>query len=185
MWEHMHQKWITKCNQLHDPASEGRGRMREELVTRVRAMYELSARVNQYDREIFSMPLEERVKLSTRQLQIWTAQFTPVIAKAVVTAQLQGKRGHKDIRQYYKTLPAPASTIPRVKLKRTKNNQQFHQMMKQQTIMDFTIHDDTDEQVPDPAKKREKQRTKTPHKEEEPKKYKNVSLETMWSLGDT
>ena len=93
LWKHMHQRWIDRCAKLHDPASEGGGRLHAELVHRIMAMYELKERVNRFDQAIFAIPLQDRLLLSTRQLKIWATQFTPVIAKAVVTAQLRGMKG--------------------------------------------------------------------------------------------
>ena len=63
-------------------------------------MYSLQTRVNHHDREIFALPLARRLELPTRQLQIWSKQFEPVLAKAVLTAQLQDIRATKDIRTY-------------------------------------------------------------------------------------
>ena len=178
----MHQRWIDRCDKLKDPASEGGGRLHAELVHQITAMYELRERVNRFDQEIFVMPLQDRLLLPTRQLRIWATQFTPVIAKAVVTAQLQGMKGTSDIRKYFSKLPG--TRIPRVRMKATEENQNIRNMMTQRTITDYTILlDDSDGE--ESTEIRAKRRTKTPHKAEQQRKYKEVSLETCWSQNGT
>ena len=68
---------------------------------RVRALYDLRDKVNHFDRDIFAMSLEDRLLLPTRQLKIWAIVFQPVLAKAVLTAQLQDLRATLDIRAFF------------------------------------------------------------------------------------
>ena len=147
----------------------------------ITAMYELKERVNRFDQEIFVMPLQDHLLLPTRQLKIWATQFTPVIAKAVVTAQLQGLKGTGDIRKYFSKLPG--IRIPRVRMKATVENQTIRNMMTQCTIIDYTIQNDDSEE--DSTEIRAEWRTKTPHKAEKQQQYKEVSLETCWSQNGT
>ena len=121
-------------------------------------MYELKERVNQFDQEIFSMKLEERLLLPTRQLRIWTAQFTPVIAKAVVTAQLQGMRGHQDIRNYFAKLPNIGQTR---KIRNNQEVQPIQNKLKQKTIFEYTK---TENELEVADEQRQLTKIKTPHK---------------------
>ena len=107
VWHSCHSLWSTRCDGLHDPSEPGGGRDREEMTVRIRAMYHLQDRVNNVDRDIFAMPLEKRLLLPTRQLKLWALQFQPVLAKAVLTAQIQDHSATHDIRTFLTKRPSP------------------------------------------------------------------------------
>ena len=101
LWQACHLLWNERCDQLHDPNATGGGRSREEVIMCVRALYDLWDKVNHFDRDIFSMSLEGRLLLPTCQLNIWAIVFQPVLAKAVLTTQLQDLCATLDIHAFF------------------------------------------------------------------------------------
>ena len=146
------------------------------MVQKVKALYDLRPQVNHLGSKIFAMPISDRIKTSTRQLQIWTTQFTPVIVKAVNTTQLQIFQGMKDI-HYYLSPPShmrqPNTTTPA----------KTHLINTTPTQLTNTEHVQTqDSDEAEASTVRKKKCTKIPHKE---KTYKEVLLETLWSRNST
>jgi hypothetical protein len=105
LWQWSHQLW-TKRNEETHKADGNRGSAREKLEaeSRTRALYEQAAHLIVEDREMFAMPLQERLQQPTKGLLAWVAQVTPSVKVGLLEAQTRIRDKIRDIREFFRPI---------------------------------------------------------------------------------
>ena len=101
-WSKVHELWRTRCKELHgDKESHFSRRERGELVIKVSALYHQKDNVNNITRQLFNIPVEERIKQSSnKELKKWIAVVTPTIKEAIAEAKEHQQKKQTDIRDF-------------------------------------------------------------------------------------
>ena len=103
IWQWTHQLWNKRNEETHK-ADGNRGSAREKLEaeSRTRALYEQASQLIVEDREMFAMPLDQRLQQPVKSLLAWVAQVTPTVKVGLQEAQARIRDKIRDIREFFK-----------------------------------------------------------------------------------
>ena len=102
MWEHARKAWKIRNDVVHDKSdSEVMNRYAKAIQEKVTHMYTYENRVSAGDRDIFAMPLEERLRMKPKALESWYENTFPMLQECVQSYQERVSSGMKDIRDYW------------------------------------------------------------------------------------
>jgi hypothetical protein len=109
-----HKTWKTRNEQLHRPSTENRvdlPRAELELHEQVRKLYEQQEHLNYHDKDLFAMPLPERLQQPIQSLKAWLHSTTQTvqICKAKYVAEIAHQ--HNDIRHFLPPAPVPTTIL--------------------------------------------------------------------------
>ena len=71
------------------------------LNSQITRLYQLQDELPHYDRDLFSIPLEERLEYSEKQKMAWISTTTQTVYKSIEEHQKKMKIGQQDLRQYF------------------------------------------------------------------------------------
>ena len=105
LWQWSHQLWNKRNEETHK-ADGNRGSAREQLEaeSRTRALYEQASHLIVEDREMFAMPLNDRLQQPTKALLAWVAQVTPSVKVGLKDAQERIRDKIRDIREFFRPI---------------------------------------------------------------------------------
>ena len=103
IWREMMQVWLTRCQAAHTQSEQHESlqqRLRAEAT--LTALYGLKDDIGPQDKDIFAMPLQERLEnSSTADIISWTKIMEPAIKAARKTYQSQSHMHNHDIRKFF------------------------------------------------------------------------------------
>jgi hypothetical protein len=88
--------------QIRRQQRECKGKL--EAESRTRALYEQAAYLIVEGREMFAMPLQERLQQPTKGLLAWVAQVTPSVKVGLLEAQSRIRANIRDIRKLFRPI---------------------------------------------------------------------------------
>ena len=71
------------------------------LNNKIRQLYELKDSIGYHDQEIFTQPIEERMKLTENQKMRWIEQTTKTMKVSMAEFEEKQKTGQQDIRKFF------------------------------------------------------------------------------------
>jgi hypothetical protein len=105
VWQWTHKLWIKRNEETHkSDGNRGSAREKLEAESRTRALYEQAAHLIIEDREMFGMPLQERLQQLTKGLLAWVAQVTPTVTMGLLEAQSRIRDKIRDIREFFRPI---------------------------------------------------------------------------------
>jgi hypothetical protein len=107
-----HKIWKTRNEQLHRTSTATNLSHAElELHEQVRKLYEQQEHLNYHDKDLFAMPLPERLQQSIQSMKAWlhSTARTVQICKATYAAEIAHQ--HNDIRHFLPPVPVPTTIL--------------------------------------------------------------------------
>ena len=92
--------WTTRNTSVHNK-DKTTSPMDYDLNQKIRELYSLQSEVGYHDRDIFSIPIEERLKLTQHQKMTWITNTTKTMKVSMQEYQTKQTTGQRDIRQYF------------------------------------------------------------------------------------
>ena len=90
LWTHLWQLWLARNEDLHGKEKDEQERKRlEKIHPRVTALYSKVDLLLACDKPIFDLPILERMKLHSRELETWVRLVTPTVKRAIADAAQQ------------------------------------------------------------------------------------------------
>ena len=97
-----HDLWLQRNASIHD--IETRHSTKDTILNqKIRHLYSLQEEISYHDREIFSQPVEDRLKLSYQQKMTWLTQTTKTMKISMEQYTEKKTTGQQDIRKFFKT----------------------------------------------------------------------------------
>lgn len=100
VWKQLHTEWKERNNAKHGKTPESKVRHRNEVLGALAALYEYEDQVSHHDRQIFTIPLEERQQQPTAQIQKWITAWRATINHCMREYQHQQQQFQPDIRNF-------------------------------------------------------------------------------------
>ena len=113
MWQHAKKAWKLRNDLVHgkeDPNSDAAKRFRADLEIKVRNLYSYSDKLYEGDRDLLSMPLEERLQAKTSVLDKWYEDTYQIMQICIRDYVNRTKEGTHDIRRFFKLKPPETTT---------------------------------------------------------------------------
>ena len=107
LWQEVYNLWKSRNDKVHQRTESHRS-LQEELraQTAIKAFYRYELEVGPHDRNLFSIPWQERINIMTpKEVLSWIRTMTPAILKARTQYITRSTLGTRDIRSYF-TRPA-------------------------------------------------------------------------------
>ena len=106
IWTEAHTVWTDRCAFAHRKDEQHRSAQDQiRAQTSVRALYSYAEEVSYFDRSIFSVSLEDRLKQSPRDQFAWVvASMQPAVMAARKSHLIRSTENIRDIRTYFKPL---------------------------------------------------------------------------------
>jgi hypothetical protein len=101
--EALYEIWKDRNKQRHgrDPEQDA-NKARDEIIAQVQYLYGTQELMNSnYAREIFALPLERRMELSSESIKEWIRQTRPCIQKCIQQWAEKQKKHLHDIREFF------------------------------------------------------------------------------------
>ena len=92
--------WLVRNTQIHQD-EESPNTINSYLNNKIRQLYQLQQEVGYHDRDMFSTPLEERLKLPEKQKMAWVSNTTKTMKVSMAEYHDKQTQGQKDIRQFF------------------------------------------------------------------------------------
>ena len=100
--------WHVRNNQLHGHDINSQPQHKLALLQQqVRTLYKDQHLLMHVDRDLFSMPLEDRLRDNCHKLQEFLDFVTPLINPSKAAAKARDRRTKKPINQYFRRSPIP------------------------------------------------------------------------------
>ena len=96
-----HSLWLRRNEQ--NSSQEAPTSLQQRQQKQIEKLYTLQDEVPYLDKAIFETPIEERLKLSEKQKQIWIDETTKTVQASMAEHTEKMSTGQTDIRQYYKS----------------------------------------------------------------------------------
>jgi hypothetical protein len=105
LWRWTHQLWNKRNEETHK-ADGNRGSQREKLEaeSRTLALYEQASQLTVEDREMFAMPLDERLQQPVKLLLAWVVQVTLSAKVGLQEVQERIRNKIREIREFFKPI---------------------------------------------------------------------------------
>jgi hypothetical protein len=89
LWTLVWQVWLARNDDLHGRRNkdEKERKRLEKLCPRVLALYAKQDLLLASDKPIFELPIQERMKLHSRELETWVLLVTPTVKRALADAE--------------------------------------------------------------------------------------------------
>ena len=97
-----HELWLARNTSIHDK-DKRHSTMDTILNQKIRHLYSLQEEIGYHDRDMFSHPLEERLKLSYHQKMTWLTQTTKTMKISMEEYAEKKTTGQQDIRKFFQT----------------------------------------------------------------------------------
>ena len=95
LWERRN----TQINEQNNKTSTNHTVLNDKITQ----LYTLQPDINYYDRNLFQMALEDRLKMTERQKRQWINITEPTIHRCIADHQQNMKHGQQDIRKYFQS----------------------------------------------------------------------------------
>jgi len=100
MTQQGHTAWIVRNKQIHKD-DDSPTTIHHYLNNKIRQLYALQQEVGYHDRDMFTTPIEERLKLPEKQKMAWVSNTTKTMKVSMAEYHDKQTQGQKDIRKFF------------------------------------------------------------------------------------
>jgi hypothetical protein len=101
LWSVVRARWLHRNDALHRGTDQSDTLIRQDLHARVHTQYEKAEHLNHIDRDLFRMPLAQRLAQSIIEITTWLRNTLSVVDRGLLDMGTQVQTGCRDLRHYF------------------------------------------------------------------------------------